>query len=72
MVSQAQLTQQLLHLGVTAGGVLLVHCSFSQVKPIEHGPLGLIAALPAATSSSDHTMRWLRTSRGGTSCNSFQ
>jgi aminoglycoside 3-N-acetyltransferase len=30
------------------GGVLLVHCAFSKVKPVEHGPAGLIAALQAA------------------------
>ena len=30
------------------GGVLLVHCAFSQVKPVEHGPLGLLTALQAA------------------------
>jgi aminoglycoside 3-N-acetyltransferase len=47
-ISRKQLTQQLLDLGVKPGGVLLVHCSFSQVKPIENGPLGLIAALQAA------------------------
>lgn len=43
-----QLIQQLLDLGVMPGGVLLVHCSFSRVKPVENGPLGLIAALQAA------------------------
>jgi len=42
------LTQQLLDLGVTPGGVLLVHGSFSRVRPVENGPLGLIAALQAA------------------------
>lgn len=30
------------------GGVLLVHCAFSRVRPIEQGPLGLIQALQAA------------------------
>lgn len=44
-ISQNQLTQQLLTLGVTPGGVLLVHCAFSAVKPVEGGPEGLIAAL---------------------------
>ncbi len=43
-----QVTQQILDLGVTPGGVLLVHCAFSAVGPIEDGPLGLIAALQAA------------------------
>lgn len=48
MISQRHLTQQLLDLGVRPGGVLLVHCSFSQVKPVENGPIGLIAALQDA------------------------
>lgn len=50
-VSQKDLTQQLLDLGVTSGGVLLVHCSFSLVKPVESGPLGLILALQSALGS---------------------
>jgi aminoglycoside 3-N-acetyltransferase len=45
VLSIRELTQQLHALGVTPGGVLLVHCAFSRVKPIEHGPEGLIAAL---------------------------
>ena len=36
---------QLHALGVQPGGVLLVHCAFSKVKPVEGGPAGLIAAL---------------------------
>ncbi|MFC4307853.1 AAC(3)-IV family aminoglycoside N-acetyltransferase [Steroidobacter flavus] len=36
---------QLRRLGVTRGGVLLVHTSFRAVRPIERGPLGLIDAL---------------------------
>ncbi len=47
-ISVGQLTQQLQNLGVTPGAVLLVHCAFSKVKPIENGPEGLIAALQAA------------------------
>jgi aminoglycoside 3-N-acetyltransferase len=47
LLSIDQLTQQLRALGVKAGGVLLVHCAFSHVKPIEQGPEGLIAALQA-------------------------
>ena len=39
------LVSQLLDLGVTPGGVLLVHCAFSKVRPVESGPVGLIAAL---------------------------
>lgn len=46
--SQRAVTQQLLDLGVAPGGVLLVHCAFSRVKPVEGGPLGLIAALRVA------------------------
>lgn len=51
IISQVDLTRQLLDLGVKPGGVLLVHCAFSQVKPVENGPLGLIAALRAALGS---------------------
>ncbi|MBE7551610.1 MAG: AAC(3) family N-acetyltransferase [Anaerolineales bacterium] len=47
-MSQKQLTQQLIDLGVTPGSVLLVHCAFSQVKPVEEGPLGLITAFLSA------------------------
>ena len=35
-------------IGVAPGGVLLVHCSFSRVGPVENGPAGLIAALQSA------------------------
>ena len=48
-ISQPQLIAQLHALGVQPGGVLLVHCAFSKVKPVEGGPAGLIAALQAAT-----------------------
>jgi aminoglycoside N3'-acetyltransferase len=51
-ISQTHLTQQLLDLGVIPGGVLLVHCAFSQVKPVENGPLGLITALLTALGPS--------------------
>jgi aminoglycoside 3-N-acetyltransferase len=47
-ISKDQLIQQLLDLGVEPGGVLLVHTAFSQVRPVEEGPLGLITALRAA------------------------
>jgi aminoglycoside 3-N-acetyltransferase len=47
-ITQDDLLRQLLELGVQPGGVLLVHCAFSRVKPVEGGPLGLIAALRAA------------------------
>jgi aminoglycoside N3'-acetyltransferase len=44
----SELTVQIRELGVTAGGVVLVHTSFSKVGPVEEGPLGLIRALQAA------------------------
>jgi aminoglycoside N3'-acetyltransferase len=47
-IAVPELTAELRGLGVTAGGVLLVHTSFSKVGPIEDGPLGLIRALRAA------------------------
>lgn len=50
-ISQEQLTQQLLDLGVVPGAVLLVHCAFSSVKPVENGPRGLISALQSALGS---------------------
>ena len=42
------LIQNFLELGVKPSGVLLVHTSFSKIKPIEGGPLGLISALRSA------------------------
>ena len=45
------LTQNFLELGVKSGSVLLVHTSFSKIKPIEGGPLGLISALRSALGS---------------------
>ena len=47
-ISERTLIRQLLDLGVQPGGVLLLHCAFSHVKPIANGPSGLIAALSAA------------------------
>jgi aminoglycoside 3-N-acetyltransferase len=47
-INISELTAQVRELGVTAGGVLLVHTSFSRVGPVENGPLGLIRALQAA------------------------
>jgi len=47
-INQETLIRQLIELGVTPGGVLLVHISFSKVKPVEGGPAGLTAALRAA------------------------
>lgn len=43
-----QLLAQLRSLGVTPGGVLLVHAAFRQVRPVEDGPAGLIGALREA------------------------
>jgi aminoglycoside 3-N-acetyltransferase len=51
-ISIDQLTQQLRELGVKPGGALLVHCAFSQVKPVEQGPDGLITALQTAIGST--------------------
>jgi aminoglycoside N3'-acetyltransferase len=42
------IADQLRALGVKAGGVLLVHSAFRAVRPVEGGPLGLIAALREA------------------------
>jgi aminoglycoside 3-N-acetyltransferase len=47
-ISAETLIHQLLALGMSPGGVLLVHTAFSKVKPVEGGPLGLISALRAA------------------------
>ncbi len=48
IITQPELSRRLLDFGVRPGGVLLVHCSFSKVKPVEGGPAGLVAALRAA------------------------
>lgn len=47
-ISRRELVDQLRGLGVEPGGILLVHASFRAVRPVEGGPLGLIAALRAA------------------------
>jgi aminoglycoside 3-N-acetyltransferase-4 len=47
-VTPAAIAGQLRALGVEAGGVLLVHTSFRAVRPLEGGPVGLIAALREA------------------------
>jgi aminoglycoside N3'-acetyltransferase len=44
-LSRAHVAGQLRALGVREGGVLIVHTSFRAVRPVEGGPLGLIAAL---------------------------
>ena len=48
VISAQLLTKQLLDLGVEPGGMLVVHCAFSQVAPVENGPRGLITALRTA------------------------
>src|SRR5262249_10853452 len=65
-ISRSQLCKQLRDLGVEPGSVLLVHTSFSKIKPVEDGPLGLIAVLrlalgpqgtlvmPSMTEDDDH------------------
>ncbi|GAB3740192.1 AAC(3) family N-acetyltransferase [Microlunatus parietis] len=50
--SVADLTAQLLDLGVRPGRVLLVHTSFRAVRPVQDGPAGLIAALRSALGPS--------------------
>ncbi|MFL6248729.1 MAG: AAC(3) family N-acetyltransferase [Thermoanaerobaculia bacterium] len=45
MLTVCHVAARLRELGVTHGGVLLVHTSFKAVGPIESGPLGLIHAL---------------------------
>jgi aminoglycoside 3-N-acetyltransferase len=44
----ADVEAQLRELGIRSGGLLLVHTAYRQVRPVEGGPLGLIAALRAA------------------------
>jgi aminoglycoside N3'-acetyltransferase len=44
-IYQSTLTSQLLELGVSPGGVVVVHTAFSKVGPVDGGPVGLIAAL---------------------------
>jgi aminoglycoside N3'-acetyltransferase len=44
-LSRTHVAEQLRKLGVRKGGVLVVHTSFRAVRPVEGGPLGLIAAL---------------------------
>lgn len=48
MTTKDELVAQLRALGVRDGGVLLLHSSFRAVRPVEGGPLGLIAALREA------------------------
>jgi aminoglycoside N3'-acetyltransferase len=50
-IPSSELTAQLLDLGVTPGGVLLVHTAFSRIGRVEDGPRGLIRALRGALGS---------------------
>src|SRR5262245_27058174 len=50
--SKASVVAQLEAIGVERGGVLLVHTAFRPLRPIEGGPLGLIAALREALGPS--------------------
>jgi aminoglycoside 3-N-acetyltransferase len=50
-ISAAELSSQLRALGVQRGDTLVVHTSFRALRPVEGGPLGLIAALRAALGS---------------------
>jgi aminoglycoside 3-N-acetyltransferase len=48
----SEVIEQLTALGIKQGDVLVVHTAISRVKPVEGGPLGLIAALRAAVGPS--------------------
>jgi aminoglycoside 3-N-acetyltransferase len=48
VVSEDKLEEELRDLGIREGGVLLVHTSFREVRPVQGGPLGLIRALRGA------------------------
>src|SRR5689334_336317 len=47
-IKRDELVDQLRAIGVEEGGVLLVHTAFSNVRPVDGGPRGLIDALQAA------------------------
>lgn len=47
MISGIELRDQLDQLGVRPDSILLVHSSFSRIRPVENGPQGLIRALEA-------------------------
>jgi aminoglycoside 3-N-acetyltransferase len=73
VVAARKLTRQLDALGVERGRILLVHTSFSRVRPVDGGPNGLIDALltaigpdgtlvmPSMTDDDDHVFDSLRT-----------
>ena len=72
-ISRREVVDQLRHLGVSPGDVLLVHTSFRAVRPVEGGPSGLIDAIreavgldgtivmPSWTSSDDEIFDPART-----------
>src|SRR5436190_755178 len=51
-MTEADVERQLRALGVREGGVLQVHTSFREVRPVDGGPLGLIRALRRALGPS--------------------
>ncbi|MEP7001001.1 MAG: AAC(3) family N-acetyltransferase [bacterium] len=51
MHDPTHLTDQLRSLGVRQGGVLVVHMSYRAVRPVHHGPPGVIDALRAAVGT---------------------
>lgn len=52
VLPDARVVADLQRLGVREGALLLVHTSFRAVRPVEGGPLGLIASLRAALGPS--------------------
>lgn len=48
IIGRETLTHELVELGVQPDGVLLVHTAFSNIKPVDGGPVGLISALRLA------------------------
>ena len=67
-ISRSPVSKQLRDLGVEPGSVLVVHTSFSKIRPVADGPQGLIAALrlalgpggtlvmPSMTEDDDHPL----------------
>jgi aminoglycoside 3-N-acetyltransferase len=48
VIGVAELTAQLVHLGIASGNVVLLHTAFSKVGPVEDGPNGVVRALASA------------------------
>ena len=51
-ISEQSLIREILEMGVKPGGVLLVHTSFSKVKPVEGGLWGVLTALRSALGTN--------------------